>query len=1020
MTTDMACTARSFLLRLASGAALVLCFTLSLRAGGPKRVAGPDYFDAGVTGQPLVWPQGSIVFYTDQGDLSSALPNASANTFVANAFRQWSAVSTAALTASSGGQLAEDVNGTNVYLNSDGSISMPADIQALATGTPVGVVYDADGSVTDALIGAGAGDSSQCFWNAVYGGADDFGTFATYQHALIVINGQCAQQSSQLTDVEYRLVRVIGEVLGVGWSQLNLNVQTGSPQATSDDYLGFPIMHFTDSIACVPITLCFANPYQLSADDVAAVSRLYPVTAQNQSQFPGKQIFAATTAGIHGSVWFTDTHGNRTQPMQGVNVVARLLDPKSGTPSRRYAVSSVSGFLFTGNEGNPITGIDDAIGDPLNDWGSESQVLEGYFNLAGLPLPNGSSAQYQLSVEAIDPQWSTDVGPYSPGPVSPSGTMQPITVNVSAGGDVQQDILMSGSAQPLSQIPPTSWTSPAALPRGGDWISALGDYDEVDYFLLPAQSNRTLSVAVTALDESGRPSQLKAQPVIGMWAASDPQGTAPGAFTSSPFNSILAGMTRLDAQLSASENFLIAISDVRGDGRADYRYHARVLYADTVTPSRIGANGGPVTVQGIGFAPGLVASAGGTAAAQLAVSATQMILAVPAHADGPQKITITDPLSGASTSMTGALTYGASATDQILLLSTTNPNTAVGATAAAPMQVRVVAADGVTPVSGATVGWSATNGVQLSACNAASSCSATTDQSGIAATWLNPTAPGVATITATLAPGVYTPAQSVNETLNATETASDIGVLSPYLWISQGATVSIPLKARVLSNGVPQSGVTVNFQISHGSGTLTASSATTNSSGYATSNLAVSQFTGVTQASACVAPANAPCGVFYANAVAPANQQLLQISGAGQIVAGSSLQPVVVRVVDNSSPPNAVIGSPAVFQITVLRPGGESSGSGEGNSGNPAMPVILSVTQTTLVSDGNGYASIVPAARSFSPPLEVDVGVTAGSGASLDVPLFLLPGKVNSSGAGSPQVPVRAPVKLPPRGEDLR
>ena len=58
---------------------------------------------------------------------------------------------------------------------------------------------------------------------------DNYGALATYQHALIVINGQCALQSSQLTDVEYRLVRVIGSVLGVGWSQVNPNVLTGTP-----------------------------------------------------------------------------------------------------------------------------------------------------------------------------------------------------------------------------------------------------------------------------------------------------------------------------------------------------------------------------------------------------------------------------------------------------------------------------------------------------------------------------------------------------------------------------------------------------------------------------------------------------------------------------------------------------------------------------------------------------------------------------------------------------------------------
>jgi hypothetical protein len=257
--------------------------------------------------------------------------------------------------------------------------------------------------------------------------------------------------------------------------------------------------------------------------------------------------------------------------MQGVNVVARWIDPSTGLPSRQYAAAAVSGFLFTGDAGNPITGLDDALGDPLADWGSSSPSLEGFFDLAGLEPPGGS-AQYQLSVEALDPTWSAEVGPYSPGPVAPSGVGQPIMVTVEPGNDVEQDILMTGSAQPLPQTD-SGWTAPAAV-AAGDWMATLGDYGDLAYLFLPVHANRTLSVAVTALDESGNASVVKAQPVVGMWAASDAQGSLPGAFTSSPFNQAIYGMTRLDAQVRSSINLLIGISDVRGDGRPDYLYHA--------------------------------------------------------------------------------------------------------------------------------------------------------------------------------------------------------------------------------------------------------------------------------------------------------------------------------------------------------------------------------------------------------------------------------------------------------------
>jgi hypothetical protein len=309
----------------------------------------------------------------------------------------------------------------------------------------------------------------------------------------------------------------------------------------------------------------------------------------------------------------------------------------------------------------------------------------------------------------------------------------------------------------------------------------------------------------------------------------------------------------------------------------------------------------------------------------------------------------------------------------------------VGAQATNPMSVRVLAADGVTPVSGATVGWSATNNVQLSACSGVSSCSVVTDENGDAATWLTPSATGVATITATLAPGVYSPAQSVSGTLNATESTSDIGVLDPYLWIAQGATVSLPLTARALSNGAPQTSAQVNFTVVTGAGTLSAASAPTDSNGNATVTLTVQQIASLVQVSACVAPGNAPCAMYYVNPV-PASWQVLQlVSGGAQF--SLPFQPVVVRVVDSAAPLNVVSGASVGFLTTVLRPDG-AVGT---NPGDPAMPVILSVSQSSATTDINGLASVAPSSGGFSPPLEVDVSITAASGAMLDEPLDVFP-----------------------------
>jgi hypothetical protein len=496
-----------------------------------------------------------------------------------------------------------------------------------------------------------------------------------------------------------------------------------------------------------------------------------------------------------------------------------------------------------------------------------------------------------------------------------------------------------------------------------------------------------------------------------MWELSDP-GTFPApANTPSAFNSPYFGVTILNAQLLQSTDFRIGIADIRGDGRPDYRYHAHVLYADSASPQRVSINGGAITVKGMGFNPKLTASVGSTAATPLATSAGQMILAVPAHADGVQSLAIADPVSGGSTTMISVLTYGAAASDNLVLLKGLNSATPVGAQATNPVSVQVLAADGVTPVSGATIAWNATNNVQLSACSGASACSVISDESGDALTWLTPSTAGVATITATLAPGAYSSSKSVSATLYATESASDLGVLSPYYWISQGATTSVPLTVRVLSNGTPQSNTTVNFAVVNGSGVLSAASAQTNSSGYATVSLAVTQVAALVEVSACVAPGNAPCGLFYANPVPLPQQNLQPVAGGGQVSTGQAFQPVIVRVTDSSSPPNPVLAAPVAFQTTVLRPGGSPSGGGNGESNptNPAMPVILKVSQSSTTTDVNGLASIVPSSAGFSSPLEVDVGVTAGASAALDYPLEVFPGSAAGGSAGT-----NPPVNDPP------
>ncbi len=992
----------------------VCAFAGLARAGGPEYVAGSSYFNSSTMGQPIIWSQGQISYYTDQGDLSPILDNASANALVANSFTQWTSVSIAGVTATAAGQLQEDVNGSNIEVV-DGVVTAPADITPEATYEPVGIVYDYDGTVTDALLGSGAGDSSECFWNAVYGGPDNFSVNANFLHALVVINGQCALQSSQLTDVEYRLVRVLGNVIGLGWSQLNLNVITGDPPPTAADYAGFPVMHYTDPPSCIPITVCYASPYQLASDDMAALSRLYPPATAPSS-----------TARIYGTVYFIDHSGGPGQAMQGVNVFARWIDPSTGLPSDQYGISSVSGFLFTGNAGNPVTGWYDPLGNAYSEFGSSDQTLEGFFDLGGLPIPNGAStAEYQLSVEAVNSLWSAGVGPYEPSQVAPSGTFVPMTVTVSAGGEFEQDILMSASAQ---AAPPwassETWDAPAQVPAAGDWIGSLSGYGDAGYFLLTAQANRTLSVEVTAMDETGAASESKAEPVVGMWTFGDPWGTPPPALTTSPFNSETFAMTLLNAQVFSTNSFMIGISDLRGDGRPDYSYHAHVLYGDSVTPARVPVSGGPITLQGTGFTPELGISVGSTAVPLMATNSSQILVSAPAQSDGQQTVTVSDLVSGASSVMTDVLTFGAAASDQLALVQAANPPIPVGTQSPGPVIVKVVAADGVTPVNGATVVWSATNSATLSACGGKTTCSVISDEGGLVSTFVTPTIAGNVTIVAELAPATYDPAVTVVATVTTSVAAStNIAVTPGYLSIAQGGSVSVPLTAQVVNqSGVPLSGKNVDFFFVSGSGTLSASQATTNSSGYATVMLTVANFNESFQINACVAPNNSPCQNIYGTAVTPSMLNLQAVAGAGQVVAGLPFQPLTVRVTDSSIPPNPVLAASVVFQSTVLRPSANdlTLATGTTSGTQTMMPVILSSTQTSVQSNSSGLASMTPSVGSFTGTLEVDVQISAGTSALLQDVMESLPetyfrSDPPPSSSNPPRMTAPMPVGLPSR-----
>jgi hypothetical protein len=970
------------------------------RAGGPLLVAGNAPFAAAVKGQPLTWPSASLTYFTDQGDLSPVLPQAAADTLVADAFSRWTGVSTALFSATRGGQLAEDVSGANVS-SSGQTITLPVDIQPTAMQTPLAVVYDADGAVTDALLGQGA--SADCVNFSAFGGPDNFDGNAHFTHAIVILNGTCAINSSQVPDLRARLVRILGRTLGLGWSQLNLNVLTDTPLPSAADLAGFPVMHAREPLHCEAITACLPAADQLRPDDRSAFSLLYPTA-----------VFKASTARIHGTVRFSATPNGLGQAMQGVNVVASWIDPTTGQPSRIFTWTSVSGFRFRGNAGNAVTGFVDAQGLNFDRFGSDDPALEGTFDLSGLTLPNGGNqVLYQISVEPLDPLWSNTVGPYNPLPVQPSGQFTPVAVNGSRGSDTLLDIQMVGtSTETRDWTRPTTFAGPAPVPGNGEWLAALAGYGNSDYYRFPAQANRSVTIEVTALDERARPTLNKVQPVIGLWSLLAPEGTPPPAATPTSLNSSNFAMSSLNAVLLGTGDFRIGVADLRGDGRPDFRYHARVLYADSVQPARVSAAGDtPITISGLGFATNTGVAAGAQPAQMLSLEANQLSALTPPLADGTLDLSVIDPVTAATSVMTGALTAGAASTDVIHLIPAPNPAVPVGGQTITPIRFQVLEADGTTPVAGATVVLNATSGAALSACSGLSSCSLFSDEGGLVGTNVGISATGVVTLIANLAPASYSPPSSAQTTISGTASTLDLGLLNPRQWMVQGSTDTVPLQARVLSLGAPQVGRTVNFLLASGVAQLTVGAAVTDASGFASSTAVITSMGAAdVQINACVAPNNAPCQKFTIASVDPSNLQVQPVAGSQQARPRSqAFAPVVVRVTDSAVPPDPVRAVPVDFFMVLARVAADPPPPTDDIPFRQpnGMPVIIGTSLQTVTTDMDGLATVQP--PTLSQPLEIFGTASAGTAQST----FLLevadgPPPVGSGGKPNPD------RKLPP------
>jgi hypothetical protein len=405
------------------------------RAGGPILVGGPGF---GNDGQPFTWDASTmpIQYRVDGGPMSktpagtSVINNAAGLTRVQGMFNNWQQAPNTMLSY----QYAGPIQPSGTFTGGD--VITVTDFNAVIGSCNAGqqnpIIFDADGSLLQdlGLPGDVIGFASICK-------VDEHAGHIVSAFALM--NGQFQDGINHAPNYELTvrqfdqaITHEIGHFSGLDHSQINVSVLNGF--CTDDDIAGLPLMF--------PFAACPARTESglpiLAPDDQAWIAKLYPSATYSQAY-----------GTISGVIYFTDG----VTPVQGVNIIASQVDDPS-TPqneSRRIAFSVVSGFRFTGNPGQNVTGTNTGGAQT----GSRDATLIGYYEIPVLP------GTYTIKVESVNPYFSqgSSVGPldppiYSPGPEEfwnstesafDDPTMKD-TINVSAGQTIKNiNIILNGT-----------------------------------------------------------------------------------------------------------------------------------------------------------------------------------------------------------------------------------------------------------------------------------------------------------------------------------------------------------------------------------------------------------------------------------------------------------------------------------------------------------------------------------------------------------------------------------------------
>ena len=257
---------KHLLARLALG--LLAFAIMPAHASGPRVICG--------TGAPIKFPgAGSVTLNYDLGALGSR-SKAQADAIVTNAISLWTNVGTASIVLSRGPDMPEDVTTANL------ATYYPNNAANTADGLNP-VVYDTDGSILDAIFGAGAK-------NNLLGFATTRFANCLFQEGTVFISGFKA-----VTDTTMGVVfaHEVGHMVGMDHTQLD-NSQGIASTAS------YPLMYPVANRGSVT----------LHEDDIAGISLLYPDPMLNSvyGQITGNFVLADGITPVKGAnLWATET-----------------------------------------------------------------------------------------------------------------------------------------------------------------------------------------------------------------------------------------------------------------------------------------------------------------------------------------------------------------------------------------------------------------------------------------------------------------------------------------------------------------------------------------------------------------------------------------------------------------------------------------------------------------------------------------------------------------------------------------